>query len=137
MLGEFFAARLDEVDDALVASGPHDRFPTIEANGLSPVPIARLGELLDVGSYDEVLEEVHSRPGPSGEAVLVAVPARIRNALGEADDLPQVARAWASTEELALSGWHADATTSLLHRLALLARDAGSSGCELWYWWSL
>ena len=117
--------------------GPQDRFPSIEANGLSPVPIARLGELLDVGSYSDVLHEVHSRPAPGGEAVLVAVPARVRNALGEADDLQRVARAWASTEELVLSGWHADATTSLLHRLALLARDAGATGRELWYWWSL
>lgn len=137
MLGEFFAARPDEVDDALVAAGPRGRYATIEAKGLSPVSIAMLGVLLEVGSYDDVVAEVRSRPAPGGETVLVAVPMRLRNALGEAKGLEQVARAWASTEELALSGWHADATASLLSRLAELARDAGSAQRELWYWWSL
>jgi hypothetical protein len=44
MVGEFFAARADDIDRQLVANGPYGRFSTVEANGLTEVTIATLGE---------------------------------------------------------------------------------------------
>lgn len=137
MLGEFFAACGNEIDDALVAAGPYGRFPTTEAKGLSPVPIAKLGELLAAGSYDELVEAMKGRGAENGEAVLFSIPSQLRDALAEADDLDGTARRWALTEELSLSGWTTEAALGLLQNLTGLARAARGDQQELWYWWSL
>jgi hypothetical protein len=137
MLGEFFAARADEVDDLLVEEGPHGRFPTIEANALSHVPIARLGEILGAGAYDDVILGFEGRGSESGEAVLFSVPSAVRDALAHAGDLGAVAERWAATEELRLSNWRSEDALELLRELSLLAREARTDDRGLWYWWSL
>jgi hypothetical protein len=137
MLGEFFAAPDAEVDDPLAETGPHGRFPTVEANGLSHVPIARLGELLSAGTYDVLMGELDARPSASGNAVLFRIPRSIRDAIGASATLDEVAQTWSETDELSLSGWRAESAREVLGRLAELARTARSADEELWYWWSL
>jgi hypothetical protein len=55
MLAEFFAASVLEVEDELLERGPCGRLPTVEAMGLSHVPIVRIGALPGAGSYDELV----------------------------------------------------------------------------------
>lgn len=45
---EFFSARADDIDEALVERGAYGRFPTVEAKGLTEVSLATLGEILGV-----------------------------------------------------------------------------------------
>src|SRR4051812_26268966 len=54
VLGEFFAARKDEIDDA-VLKAPYERLETVEAKGLTDINLARLGEILDLGTYDNLV----------------------------------------------------------------------------------
>jgi hypothetical protein len=65
VLGEFFASRVDGVDDALIEEGPYGRFPTIEAKIVSSVSIATLGEILNTGTHDELFERIE---GPQAAA---------------------------------------------------------------------
>jgi len=137
MLGEFFAAKPEEIDDSIVEEGPHGRFATVEANGLSHVPIARLGEILAAGAYDDLILGIEGRGASSGEAALFSVPEAIRDALADAEDLDATADRWASTDELRLGGWGAESARDLLGILSSLAREARTDGRVLWYWWSL
>lgn len=137
MLGEFFAASDSEVDDQLVETGPHGRFPTVEAKGLSHVPLARLGVLLGAGSYDELMHAIDAHPSRSGEAVLFRIPGPIRDAIGATDVVLELAPAWAATPELSSSGWSPELAAGLLTRLVELARTAREADADLWYWWSL
>ncbi len=57
MLGEFFAARSDEIDERLVDEGPYKRMPTAEAKGLSEVTLAKLGQVMGVGAYGDLVEQ--------------------------------------------------------------------------------
>jgi hypothetical protein len=137
MLGEFFVASDLEIDDGLAETGPHGRFPAVEANGLSHVPIARLGELLGAGSYDDLLQEIEARPSASGEAVLFRIGRSIRDAIAVVDGRADAASAWAATDELRLSGWSSEPAEELLGRLAELSQAARGVEKDLWYWWSL
>jgi hypothetical protein len=66
MLGEFFAAKEDEIDEVL-DEGPFGRArPTVEAKTVSSVSIATLGEILGAGSYDDLFERVDGASGESG-----------------------------------------------------------------------
>jgi hypothetical protein len=137
MLGEFFAARPEEVDERLVEEGPFERLPTVEAKGLSELTFAALGEILGVGTYDDLVERAAEGPQKeSGEAGILRLPSEIRDALPATEDLALVAERWAATEELA-GFWPPDELHDVLRDLSRLARDARSSGRELWYWWSL
>jgi hypothetical protein len=66
VLGEFFAARPEDIDEALVADGPYGRLPTVEAKGLSAVSLATLGEILGVGTYDDLVNRIAE--GPQAES---------------------------------------------------------------------
>ena len=138
MLGEFFAARPEDIDDRLVEDGPFERLPTVEAKSLSEVTFATLGEILGVGAYDDLVERAAEGPqSESGEAGILTIPTEIRDALATLDDdLDGVAKRWAATDEL--QGWWPQGELSvLLGELSQLARDARSSDQQLWYWWSL
>ena len=137
MLGEFFAARPEEIDDRLVEDGPFERLPTIDAKGLSELTFATLGEILGVGTYDDLVERAAEGPQTeSGEAGILSVPSEVRDALAATEDLAPVAARWAATEELE-GFWPPDELHNVLRDVSHLARDARSSGRELWYWWSL
>jgi hypothetical protein len=58
VLGEFFAARSEDLDEALVEEGPYGRLSTVEAKGLTEVSLATLGEILGVGTYDELVGRI-------------------------------------------------------------------------------
>jgi len=69
VLGEFFAARPEDIDDVLVEEGPHDRMPAIAATGLTEVSLAKLSEIIGVGAYDALVEQIAEGPeAESGEA---------------------------------------------------------------------
>jgi len=137
MLGEFFAADPADIDDALVDDGPFGRYATVEAKTLDPVSISTLGEILGVGSYDDLVEEVSDGPeAASGEAGLFTIPSRMRDALAAAeDDTPAIAEKWHATDEL--SGWDAEDVERVARGLAGLAHRAASESQQLFFWWSL
>ena len=138
MLGEFFAAREDEVDETLVAEGPFERFETIEAKTISSVSIATLGEIVGAGTYDELFDHAdeEARQSEDGESGIDAVLPELQLALGRAEDLDSVARQWAATDELA--DWlRPDDVADVVRELSELARRAQEEGRRLWFWWSL
>jgi hypothetical protein len=143
MLGEFFAARADDIDEDLLADGPYGRLPTVEAKGLTPVTIATLGEILGAGSYDSLVEraaqgpEAEPREGEDRDAGVLTIPREIREALATVDELSTVADRWASTEELTLDEWQVEDAIEVLREVRELARDALAADRDLWYWWSL
>ena len=138
MLGEFFAARAEDIDEDLVADGPYGRAQSVEAKGLTEVTIATLGDILGAGSYDSLVERAaEGRQAAGGEAGFLTVPTEIRDALATVDDLKTVADRWVSTEELTLDGWQAEEALEVLREVRELAREARAADRELWYWWSL
>jgi hypothetical protein len=137
VLGEFFAARPEDIDDRLVEDGPFERLPTIEGKGLSEVTFATLGEILGVGTYDDLIKRAAEGPqSENGEAGILTIPTEIRDALATLEDPDAVAARWATTDELQ-DWWPQDELRILLRELSQLARDARSSDEQLWYWWSL
>lgn len=136
MLGEFFAARPEEIDDALVEEGPNGRFHTVVAKTVHSVSISTLGEIIGAGTYDLLLDEVsQGRAAASGEAGIDVVPDSMRDALASAVDLDDVARRWAETDEL--EGWEPAEAREVVRNLAALAREARETGRQVWFWWSL
>jgi hypothetical protein len=138
MIGEYFAARPDEIDEELVELGPEGRFETVSAKTHSSVTMGTLGETLGVGDSEELTAQTEADwYGESGECGIDAIPTPLRDALAEANDLVQVAEQWTATDELQLSGWTVDETQEVLRRLARLAVSARASGRDLWFYWPL
>jgi hypothetical protein len=137
VLGEFFAAREDELDAVLVEEGPFDRFETVEAKTVSSVSLATLGEILGVGSYDELFDRAdrQARQTADGEAGIDAVLPELQAALAADAELDTVAARWAATDELA--DWDPGDVRDVVHELARLARHAQGKGQRLWFWWSV
>jgi hypothetical protein len=138
VIGEYFAARLGEIDEELVELGPEGRFETVSAKTHSVVTTGTLGEILGAGDSDELTAQAETNwYGASGECGIDAIPTALRDALAGTTDLLRVAERWTATDELQLSGRTVDETHDVLRRLARLAADARSSGRELWFYWSL
>lgn len=138
MLGGFFAANSEDIDDVLVQEGPYGRLRTVEAKGLTEVSLAKLAEIMGAGTYDAFVERIaEGREADSGEAGLLTVPIEFRDALAEADALHDIAARWAATEELTLDGWRTQDSLQVLRDLSELAREAKADGRDVWYWWSL
>ena len=137
VLGEFFAAHPADVDRMLLDEGPAGRYPTVEAKTVDPVSISTLGEILGIGSYDDLIEEVSDGPGAaSGEAGLFNIPTRMRDALAAAErDVATIAAKWQATEEL--SAWPAEDVQSVVRELVALAQRAADEARQLFFWWSL
>ena len=134
MLGEFFAARPEDLDDVLVEEGPHGRLPAIAAKGLTAVSLAKLSEIIGAGAYDALVERIaEGRKAESGEAGLLTIPTEVRDGLAGAHDLDSVAAQWAATEELSLDRWRAPDSLEVLRELRELAREAAVDGQDLWY----
>jgi hypothetical protein len=134
--GEFFAARPEHIDDRLVEDGRYERLPTVEAKTLSAVMFATLGEILGVGTHDDLVERAGPwRDAESGEAGVLRVPPEIRDALATANELDAIAERWAATDEL--EEWPPEDVRHVLLEVKQLARDARASDFQLWYWWSL
>jgi hypothetical protein len=134
VLGEFFASRVDEVDDVLIEEGPYGRFPTIEAKTVSSVSIATSGEILNTGTHDELFERIEGPQAAHGEAGLGQVPNEVRDALASTHKLDAVAERWGTIDEMA--DWRPSDVRELIRDLALLARQAREADQQLWFWWS-
>lgn len=138
MIGEYFAARPDEIDEEIVELGPEGRFETVSAKSHSSVTMGTLGEILGVGESEELTAQAETDwYGESGESGIDAIPTPLRDALAEAGDLFQVAERWTATDELQLDGWTVEETYEVLRSLAGLAANACESGRDLWLYWSL
>jgi hypothetical protein len=135
MLGEFFAAKEDEIDEVL-DEGPFGRArPTVEAKTVSSVSIATLGEILGAGSYDDLFERVDGPQAASGESGIDRVPDEVRDALASADDLDAVADRWAATDEM--DDWQGSDVRDVVRDLAVMAQQARQTDQQIWFWWSL
>jgi len=138
MIGEYFAARPDEIDQELVELGPEGRFGIVSAKTHSTVTTGTLGEILNVGDSKELTAQTETDwYGESGECGIDAIPTPLCDALADASDLVQVAERWTATDELQLSGWTVDETHEVLRSLVRLAVNACASGRDLWFYWSL
>jgi hypothetical protein len=136
VLGEFFAARLAEIDEEVLEGGPSGRFAIVEAKTVSSVSIATLGEVLGAGTYDELIDVVdRGRVADHGEVGIDVVPASLRDALASAADAKAIAARWRETEEM--RGWSSAETREVVEALISLARRSRDEGTQLWFWWSL
>ena len=137
MLGEFFAARESEIDDELLEA-PYERLETVEANGLSEVNFATLGEILGLGTYDELVDRFTATGLADNDDVgLYGLPRDFRDALAALDDVGSAARRWVDTDELRMDEWQVEDGERVLREVSALARRARDEQRELWYWWSL
>jgi hypothetical protein len=138
VLGEFFAARPDEIDDELIEEGPHGRLSTVAAKGLTEVSLTTLGEIIGVGAYDDLVEQIAEGPeAESGEAGILAIPQTFRDCVAGAGDADAAADRWVTTAEMAADGWTKEEAREIVSDLRDLARQAASDNRDLFYWWSL
>jgi hypothetical protein len=138
VIGEYFAARPDEIDEEVIELGPEGRLQMVSAKTHSSVTTGTLGEILGLGDNESLTAQTETDwYGESGECGIDAVPTAIRNALTDAGDLFDVAKQWTATDELRRDGWTVEETHAVLQALAALAADARASGRELWFYWSL
>src|SRR5205814_784858 len=129
MLGEFFAARSEDLDDVLVEEGPYGRLSTVEAKGLTEVSLATLGEILGVGGYDQLVERIGEGPqAESEEAGVLTIPTQLRDVLAEARDINTVAAGWAATDELSLDGWRIEDSLRVLRVLSCCGNRKSAAG---------
>jgi 8-oxo-dGTP pyrophosphatase MutT (NUDIX family) len=137
VLGEFFAARKDEIDEALLEA-PYERLETVEAKGLSEINLARLGEILDLGTYDDLVGQFDATgPSDNHDVGLYELPRTFRDVLAGLADVGPAARRWVATEELQLDEWQLEDGELVLREVSALARRALEEQRDLWYWWSL
>jgi hypothetical protein len=137
---EFFACLTGEIDDQLLEWGPANRFASVDAKNVHSVELATLGEILGVGSYDDLITKtLKGSDAKSGESGVLEVPIEIRNALAAATGpaLEQAAERWAETEEMVANMYTTEDAREVLEEIAELARTAQSQDRELWIWWSL
>jgi hypothetical protein len=81
VIGEYFAARPDEIDEELVELGPHARFESISAKTHSSVTTATLGEILGLGDSEDLITQTETDwYGESGESGVDAIPTALRDA---------------------------------------------------------
>src|SRR5919199_6089540 len=103
MLGEFFAAREDELDEQLLEDGPSERdLEFVEAKALSEVTFATLAEILGLGAYDDLVDRFVDVEWPKStpEVGAYRLPLEFRNALADLREVDAAARSWAATDEL-------------------------------------
>lgn len=137
MLGEFFVAREAEIDDELLEA-PYVRLETVEARGLTPVSLAKLGEILELGTYDDLVDGFAATgPAHNDEVGVFRMPTGFRDALAELDHVDAAALGWAATEELRMDEWQFGDAERVLREITALARRAREERRDLWYWWSL
>lgn len=137
MLGEFFAARESEIDDELL-DAPFERLETVEAKGLTDINFARLGEILGLGTYEDLVDQfIATGSAHDDEVGLFRLPRGFRDALAGLVDVGSPARRWVATEELRMDQWQVEDGELVLREISALARRAREEQRELWYWWSL
>jgi hypothetical protein len=106
---------------------------------MDQVKVAKLGEILGAGVYDELVEAMDDgrREAPSGERGLYRVPDSIRDEMATVREVQGPAEQWVATDELRLDRWTVEDACELLTDLRVLAQKARSESRHLWVWWSL
>lgn len=96
MITDVFSLAETTADELRWADDPRRRWPCLRAHGIGPKELARLGEGLGVGPFEDVLEGFSFLAGESQESPwVVAVPRALSDRLiqlGGAEILPAVAR---------------------------------------------
>lgn len=135
ILTDFFIARptdIDLLDDNL----DHRHFPHVQAKRIDHIKSATLDELLTG-------EPMHI-PDPIREAYdgdISVVP--IRQALADSiidlkdEELPQIAAAWAATEEWLLDGGTVSDLVEWLYQVRDLAKQARATNTHMYVWMCL
>lgn len=138
MLGAFFLWDGSRLEPVLTGKGPSGLVPSVDVKGLTPVNIARLGDLLGVASYDAVIAQCgrKHRESDTRQSGVWQIPAAVGGALRGSRNLEPLAERWAATEELRRDGWTASHGLDVLSRLAELLTHQERRQ-ELWYWWSV
>jgi hypothetical protein len=134
----FFAADDEEIDQSLANDGPGPSFCGVEVKTVTPVDVAKLGEIVGAGRYDDLVEALsHSMDehvGEGGECGLYRVPRAIRDCLADAD-VDNVSARWGATDEP--ERWAPNEVRQTVAELRELAARACAEDRQLWIWWSL
>ena len=102
MIADVYSVADVGADELRWAESPWQRWPCVRLQDLGPMELARLGEVLGVDTYDEVLAGFAFLAGESQESPwVVAVPQGLVQALASAgsDELRQTADGWNSVLE--------------------------------------
>jgi hypothetical protein len=135
VLGEFFVAPLADIDDAVLEGGPMNRFETVEAKTVSSVSIAMLGEVLGIGTYDDVFDLVdQGRFADHGEAGIDVVPTRCATLLRRRP-IPRASPSSGTTLTRCATGAQRKSWKSSRRLLRWPAVQVQQ--IQLWFWWSL
>ena len=113
----------------LLAEEPGRVFPTCPALSLSPLDLARLGEILGAGDHDSLLGQFKLLAGESQEPPwVVSLPGALVRALRTMapGDEPTTAAEWVEAGE-AGEGHSRDDLAQFLSAAGLLARDSADS----------
>lgn len=133
---DYFAAPSDEVAAAVLDGGPVHLEP-VETKSLDPVVVmGKLEALLTGRPYDDVVDDERSAQllamEGDGEVLVLTVTDGLRDGLAQANELPEIAAAWAEAEEL--SGWDPQQLAGVLGELQALAKKAVSKDERLYCW---
>ncbi|MFJ8961254.1 hypothetical protein ACIRG5_17875 [Lentzea sp. NPDC102401] len=138
VLYDYFAAPSDELAAATIDDGPvSSPFRTVETKSLDPVVVmGQLEELLTGRPYDDVFEDPRCGDDlaieDDGERLVLTVTDGLRDALAGADELTDVAVAWAKIEEL--NGFDPVVLAEILRELQALAAEAVKNEERLYCW---
>ena len=133
---DYFAAPSDEVAAAVLDGGPAHLEP-VRTKWLDPAGMMVKLELLLTGrARDDVLDDERCAQALAmkgyGEVVVLTLTDDLRDGLGKASGLTEIASAWAQAEEL--SGHDPQQLAGVLGELQVLAKKAVSKGERLYCW---
>lgn len=141
ILTDFVIAPRDDADAIGESLRPADRWPTLEGKGVDTIKITALYCVLTDQDYDDDLHDsIRPVAGDVEDGPWVfEIPADfVKEFAGlDAEDIPEVAEAWAETEELEMDGWGADDAAAFITELREHAQKSLDAKASLFLWLSL
>jgi hypothetical protein len=142
MLTDLLAAKPEEADVILTASGHASVWPTLVASSVDQVKLASLALILrgapvessEVGKFVESFKSLATggEDGPWIEQVPEELVLNLAALSGSA--IPSVAAKWAATEEAKLDRWKVEDASAYLQELSSFAASATAQGRSLLLW---
>ena len=142
MLTDLIAAKTDEANAILSTQGHASIWPTLDAHTVDQVKLVTLAFLLKgqpastdrVARYVESFESLAS--GGDDGPWIDLLPRELTQALAHlsVEQLPSIAKAWASTEEALLDRWNAADVAVFLKDLSAFAASALEHDREVMLW---